>query len=67
MKTLNKSIEYYVYVLEGGKKINIVDIILPKNKDSKKILLEILNKHNLKYDGIDMIYPVVVGDNYNGF
>lgn len=62
MKILKNSVKFYVYQLENGKKRTIETIILPKSENSKSLLINTLKLKRINFDGIDSVYPAMIGD-----
>lgn len=50
--------KFYVYVLENGRKKNVVCYTVPKIV-SKKSVIEHLRLKSINYDGIDSVYPAI--------
>lgn len=62
MKILKNSVKFYVYQLENRKKKTIETIILPKSENSKSLLINTLKLKGINFDGIDSVYPAMIGD-----
>lgn len=50
--------KYYVYLKEKGKKVIISTYTMLKDV-SKEDIKNILKEENIKYDGIDSLYPAL--------
>ena len=58
METNYQFKKYYVYLKENGKKVIIATYTMLKDV-SKEDIKNILKEENIKWDGIDSVYPVL--------
>ena len=58
METNYQFKKYYVYLKEKGKKVIIATYTMLKDV-SKEDIKNILKEENIKYDGIDSLYPAL--------
>ena len=58
MKTNNQFKKYYIYLKENGKKVIIATYTMLKDV-TKEDIKNILKEENIKYDGIDSVYPAI--------
>ncbi len=58
METNYQFKKYYVYLKEKGKKVIIATYTMLKEV-SKEDIKNILKEENIKYDGIDSLYPAL--------
>lgn len=50
--------KFYVYIIKDGKKVDICTYTMLKDV-TKEDIKNILKEENVKYDGIDTVYPAI--------